>query len=417
MSRRTFPPPETCLLTLEPFLKKYTDFEIFQSQGEVRSLQDRLQTRNQTIEYQNERIQTLESNCPTCQRLREALDEVVKDVKMSDDGTRDEMRKEITDSVRAELRLQVPIDLRRQIRDELEREFRDHHSDILAKNTSRIREQDRLLLEKDAQLEKARNAPTVDHAACGRRQATLESKITQLEQDRTMARGNISRLNNEGKQNREELKRAQTASENLRDELETIKADQRRAQNINPLQGKLTTCQRELESMKADRTKARDNCSTYSKLLSDLRKKYETLQNECAAFKGKSSLDGDSVMDDGRRDEAAALGSPGGSVQRSAQDSDELADKPSVPINGGEKSDDELEKGQILDTKLTPKRAQRFHRRLARQPTSNPVLGDGAGRKREHGEYSDGEADDEGGDDRKKVKIASIEDGMHRLRG
>lgn len=483
----------------------------------------------------------METNCPKCQKLREALDEVVKDVEMSDDSTRDEMRKEITDSVRAELRSQVPNDLRRQIRGDIEREVRAHYSDLLARNTSRIREQDRLLLEKDTTLKEARNAPTVDHAARKRRQANLESKITRLEQDTNMARGNYSRLNNEAKQEREQLKRAQTASENLRNELEKIKADQRRAQNINPLQGKLTTFQRELDSMKADRNKARDNCSTYSKLLSDLRKKHEALQSECAAFRGKSSLDGDSVMDDGRteeaiavqneqrtavssdtdkstvialhnevarlskeleewkardkvrhpamgntlpgnqglpvdegeqqwpegsfpddqssavpamdRDEVAALDllrheldvreardgkkkasgtqpvsngptvkrSADGSSLRSAQDSDdEKVDKSSVPIDGGEKSDDELEEGEILDTKLTQKPARKFGRRLARQParqpTSNPVLGGLAGRKREHDEFSDGEADDEGGDDRKKVKIASIEDGMHRLR-
>ena len=544
MSRGRFPPPETCLLTLEPSWKRYTDSEIIQSQFEVRSLQGQLNTLNQKVEHQQQRIRTLETNCPKCQILRGALDEVAKDVEMSNDSTRDEMRKEITDSVRAELRSQVLDDVRRQIRGEVEREARNHYSDLLAKNTTRIQEQDRLLLEKDAKLEKAKNAPTVDHAACERRQDKLQSNITKLEQDANLARGNNSRSNNEAKCAREQLKRAQTDNENLKNELKKIEADQRRARNVNPLQSKLTTCQRQLESMKADRDKARDNCSTYSNQLSALRKDNKALENECAAFRGKSSLDGDSMMHDGRteeaiavqneqrtaasatnksivsdlqnevarlskeleerkardkvqhramgnalpgnpslpvdedeqqwpegsfpddqssaapamdRDEAAALdllrhevnvreardgkrravstqpASAGstvksGTVKRSktdssqswAQDSDdETVDKPSLPVDGDEKSDDELEEGEILDTKLTPKPARRFRGRLARQParhpTSKPVLGGGAGKKREHDEYSDGEADDEGGDDRKKVKIASLEDGMHRL--
>ena len=296
-----------------------------------------------------------------------------------------------------------------------------------------------------------------------------------------------------------------------------------------------------------DRDKARENCSTYSKLLSGQRKDYAALESKFAAFKEKGSLDDDSIMDDGStkepppvagqneqrtaasdtdkstisilpnkvarlskeleerkarnnvhgqvmenhhtlsghqslpdnegeqqwpegsfpdgrssaapamgRDEAAALDLLGHEVTvREARDGkkkavctqsaasasptvhpversigglrqsltqncdDEADDKPSLPIERGEKSDDELEEGEIVDTKLEPKPASRPARRSghpsACEPTTKPVLGGGAGKKREHDEYSDVMADEEG-DDRKKVKITVIEDGMQRLK-
>ena len=500
---------------------------------EIRSLQGQIEALNQTADHQQQRIQSLETNCPNCQKLREALDEVAKDVEMSDDNTRDEMRRE----VRAELRSQVADDLRRQIKGEVECEvgekFRNHYSDLLAHNSKRIREQDRVLLEKDTELEKARNAPTVNHAACEKRELNLQSSITKLQQDAKIAQRNNSRLSGDAKHDREQLNHAQTAVENLRLEVETMRADQRRAQSINPLQSRLTTCQRELSNMKDDRKKARDNCGIYSNQLSDLRKKHKVLENELAAFRGKSSLDGDSMMDNGRagepagmqdeqrkaisalqnevarlskeleergardstqdqamdehdtpsgtqslpaeegeqqwpegsfpddqsstgtkmdKDEVAALDvlryeveargargfrdrktkagctqpatstgptvrSGGVSSKSSAQGSDDEADdKPSLPTDGGEKSDDEPEEGEILDTKPASKPARRSGRRIARRPTTKPILGGGVGRKRRHDECSDGEADDEGDDDRKKMKITMIEDGMHRLK-
>lgn len=507
------------------------------SRREIRSLQGQIEALNQTVDHQQQRIQILETNCPNCQKLREALDEVAKDVEMSDDNTRDEMRRE----VRAELRSQVADDLRRQIKGEVECEvgekFRNHYSDQLAHNSKRIREQDRLLLEKDTELEKAKNAPTVNHAACEKRELNLQSSVTKLQQDAKIAQRNNSRLSGDAKHDREQLNHAQTVVENLRHEVETMRADQRRAQSINPLQSKLTTCQRELSNMKDDRKKARDNCGIYSNQLSDLRKKHKVLENELAAFRGKSSLDGDSMMDNGRagepagmqdeqrkaisalhnevarlskeleerkardstqdqamdehdtpsgtqslpaeegeqqwpegsfpddqsstgtkmdKNEVAALNvlryeveargargfrdrkikagctqpaastgptvrSGGVSSSSSAHGSDDEADdKPSLPTDGGEKSDDELEEGEILGTKPASKPAskpaRRSGRRIARRPTTKPILGGGVGMKRRHDECSDGEADDEGDDDRKKMRLTVIEDGMHRLK-
>ena len=449
------------------------------SRREIRSLQGQIEALNQTVDHQQQRIQIQETNCPNCQKLREALDEVAKDVEMSDDNTRDEMRREI----RAELRSQVADDLRRQIKGEVECEvgekFRNHYSDQLAHNSKRIREQDRLLLEKDTKLEKAKNDPTVNHAACEKRELNLQSSITKLQQDAKIAQRNNSRLSGDAKHDREQLNHAQTAVENLRHEVETMRADQRRAQSINPLQSKLTACQRELSNMKEDRKKARDNCGTYSNQLSDLRKKHKVLENELAALREKNSLDGDSMMDNGRAGEAAGMQdeqrkaiialqneaarlskeleeqkardstqdqamdehdtpsgtqslpadstgpivrSGGVSSKSSAQDSDDEADdKPSLPTDGGEKLDDEPEEGEILDTKPASKPAskpaRRSGRRIARRPTTTKhILGGGVGMKRRHDECSDGEADDEGEDDRKKMRITVIEDGMHRLK-
>lgn len=491
------------------------------SQREILLLRGQIDHLNQTVHHQQQHVRSLETNCPKCQILREALDEVGKDVEMSDEDTRAEMKREVTETVRAQLRSQVSDDLRRQIRGELEREFQYHYRDVLASNTRRLQEQDRQLVDKDAKLDKAQNASRVNHAACENKEANLQSKIARLRQDAQIAQGNYSRLNDDAKCDREQLKHAQRAIENLSSELEAIKADQRRAQNVNPLQSKLTTCQRELESMKVDRNKARDNCSTYSKQLSSLRKEHKALESEHTALREKSSLGGDSIMDDGRteertgvqdeqrktmsaiqneiaklskeleerkvhdnvqaqamgnrdavpgthllpvdeheqewpegsfpedqssavqgtkRDGAAALDllryevdvreardgkrkavcsagpavdrSNGGLRQSSAQDSDDEADgKSSLLVDGGEKSDDELEKGKMFDTKLgsmpASKPWRRFRRRPVRQPTTKPVLGGGAGQKREHDEYSDGEADDEGGDERKRAKITA----------
>ena len=486
---------------------------------ETQLLQRQIEAMNQPVDNQQQSIRTLETSCTTCQKLREALDEVVKDVEMSDDTTRDEMKREITVEVRAELRSQVADDLRRQIRGEVEHEvrhaFQTHYSDILTRNSTRIQEQGRLLLEKEAELEKVKS--TVDHVACQKRESNMQSTITTLRQNANIAQGRCSRSDGDAKHDREQLYHAQTTIENLRSELENIKTDQRRAQHINPLQSKLTLCQRELNNMKEDRKKARDNCSIYSNQLSDLRKKYTSLENDFAAFTERSSLDGNmmtdgcteepvSVQDEQRkaisslqnevarlseelerrnvrdkaqdharddratpsgnqslpaeqqwpegtfpddqssavpamdRDEAAALNllrheadlreardgkktavciqpaaSAGPTVKRSegrlrqssAQDSDEEADDRFPSPN------DELEEGETHDTKLAPKSASEPGRKLGRrparlfprQPKTKPVLGGGAGKKREHDEYSDGEADDEGGEDRKKVKI------------
>lgn len=198
------------------------------TQTEVRSLQGQIENLNRTVGHQQQRIQTLETNCPSCQKLREALDEVVKDVEMSDDNTRAEMRREVA----AELMSQVPDDLRRQVRGEVEREvrqsFQNHYSNLLASNSSRLKEQDRLLLEKDAKLEKTKNAPIVNHAACEKNETNLRSSITKSQQDAKIAKENYSRLNGEAKHNREQLRDAQTVIGNLRVELETIKADQRK---------------------------------------------------------------------------------------------------------------------------------------------------------------------------------------------
>lgn len=354
------------------------------SQREIRSLQGQIEALNQTVDHQQRRIQSLETNCPNCQKLREALDELLKDANMSDDAARVEMRREVEESVRAQLRSQVGDDLRRQIRGEVEREVRDefqnHYRDVLALNTKRIREQNALLLEKDAKLEEAKNAPTIDHAAF-EKEANLQSTIIKLEQNAKIAKANNSRLTGEAKHYRQQFEQAQPATEDLRSELEQIKADQRRAQNVNPLQSKLLTCQRELENMKVDRNKARDNCSTYSNQISILRKGYEALENELVAFREKSSMNSDSTMNDGRTEEPIA-------IQKEQQTAASASDKSTEPAY---------------------KPAHRFGRRPARlpahQPTRKPVLGEGAGVKREHDECSDGEADDEGDDDRKKAKI------------
>lgn len=354
------------------------------SQREIRSLQGQIEALNQTVDHQQRRIQSLETNCPNCQKLREALDELLKDAKVSDDAARVEMRREVEESVRAQLTSQVGDDLRRQIRGEVEREVRDefqnHYRDVLALNTKRIREQNALLLEKDAKLEEAKNAPTIDHAAF-EKEANLQSTIIKLEQNAKIAKANNSRLTGEAKRYRQQFEQAQPAIENLRSELEQIKADQRRAQNVNPLQSQLLTCQRELENMKVDRNKARDNCSTYSKQLSTLRKEYEALENELIAFREKSSMNSDRTMNDGRTEEPIA-------VQKEQRTAASASDKSTEPAC---------------------KPAHRFGRRPARlsahQPTRKPVLGEGAGVKREHDECSDGEADDEGDDDRKKAKI------------
>ena len=496
------------------------------SQREIRSLQSQIEALNQTINYQQQRIQILETNCPNCQKLREALDEVAKDVEMSDDISRDEMKREIRAEVRAELRSQVADDLRRQLRREVEREMRDtfqkHYSDLLASNSKRMQEQDRLISEKDAALAKIKN--TVNHAACQKRADNLESTINKLRQDAKIAQGRCSRINDDAKHDREQLNHATKAIENLKSELELIKADQRRALNINPLQSKVTKMQRELDNMKEDRKRARDNCTFYSNQVSDLRRKNQALEGDLAAFRERSSLDGDNMMDDecteepvtvqdtirtrenevtrlskelhegkshdhardqvmndhatpssnqsslpseeGEQqwpegsfpygqssaapaingDEAAATQhevnvreardgkkaavysqpaaatnptserSKGGSSQSLAQVSgDEADDKSCLPNDGIEESDDELEEGEILNTRLASQPARKYGRRparvSARQPTNNPI------KKRKHDEYSDGEADDEGEEDhRKKARITVIEDGMHRIK-
>lgn len=502
------------------------------SQREIHCLQGHIETLNRKVDNQQQSMQTLKSNCPRCQKLREALDEALNDVEMSDDNTRAELKREITVEVREELRSQVADDVRRRIRGEVEHElrgnFQKHYSKLLATNSSRIKEQDRLLLEKDSEIEKARNAPSVNHAACAKKEAALESAVTKLQQDAKIAKGIYSRLCDEAKHHRQQLDNMQAADTILKGEFEMIKADQRRQNRINPLQGQLTRSQREVENMKIDRDKARNNCSEYSKLLSDLRKKHKALEDEHLAFRGNRSLDADSMMDEGRteepvavqdeqrkemntlrdevarlskelqerqirnnvqsqvmekhhtppgngtlpvdeakqewregsfpedhspaapamdRDEAAALDlllhevavreardgkikavctlpasasptirSGGGSSQRFGQNSNNEA---RMPIDRSKKSDDELEEGEIVGTKLTPKPARRIGRRPtrlpARHPTTRTILGEGAGLKRVHHECSDGEADDEGDDDRKKVKITVIEDGMHRL--
>ena len=473
-------------------------------QGETRSLQAQVQTLSQTVDHQQQRIYSLETNCPRCQTLRVALDAVVKDVEMSDEENRAKMKREVAE----ELRSQVPDDLRRQIRGQvlgkLREEFQNHYSDILQKNTRRIQEQDRLIMEKDAKLEKdtklekSKNNTTLDHAVCEQRESNLQSLVNKLKQDAKIAQGNFSRLSNNAKNDCEQLSHARRATEDLRRELETIKADQRRAQTINPLQSRLAACQRESQKMKIDRDKARDNCSAYSKTLSDLRKAHEALRNEHIALREKSSLDGDSFMEDGRsaepitvtndpqtaasrefeerqardnaqdqaigihdafpddqaspdgqssvpptadRDEAAALDllchevdlreardgkakaiyATPAALARPTRGSDTEADSQTLlPTGGAEKSDDELEEGEILEAKSVSKPQLRFSQRpaplVARQPTK-PVLGGVAGKKRERDENSDGEADNEGVDDRKKLKIGidEIEEGVRRL--
>ena len=233
------------------------------SHREIQILQGRIQALNQTVDHQHQSIQDSKTNCPQCQKLREALDEVLHDVKMSDDNATVELRKEIAVEIRKELRSQVADDVRHQIRGEVEREIRDkfqnHYSEVLANNSRRIKEQDHLLLKKDTELEKAKNAPSVNHAACAKKEANLESAVIKLRQDVNIGREKYLRLSGEAKLHREQLEDSQAATKNLKSELETIKADQRR--NVNPLQSKMTRCQRELETMKVDRDKARGELS------------------------------------------------------------------------------------------------------------------------------------------------------------
>ena len=339
------------------------------SQSETLSLQVRIQALTQTVDEQQQHIHTLKTNCPKCQELRAALDAVVADVKMSDDETRAEMKRE----VRAELRSQVSDELRRQLRVEVERSLRDefqkHYSNLLESNSKRIREQDRLIQDNNAKVEEARNISgiCVDHAACEKKEGNLLASITKLDNDAKILRGNCSRLKRDAQNDREQLNRVQTANEDLRSELETIKADQRRAQNVNPLQSKLKACQREVEKMKEDRDKARNNCTFYSQNLSDLKKKHEALEKEHSTLKGSTPSDADNIMEDGCK--------AGGDVQDQGM-------RPPGAVPGIPRTVD-----------LQP----------ARQPTNGSALV--AGKKRERAEYSEGEVDDEEGDDCKKVKM------------
>ena len=435
------------------------------SQSETLSLQTRIQTLTQTVDKQQQHIHSLKTNCPKCRDLRAALDAVVTDVKMADDETRAEMKRE----VREELRSQVPDDLRRQLRVEVERslreEFQKRYSDLHASNSKRIQEQDRLIRDKNADLEKARNIPSicVNHAACEKKEGNLLASITKLENDAKILRGNCSRLKSNAQNDREQLNSVQTANEDLRRELETIKADQRRAQNVNPLQSKLKACQREVEKMKEDRDKARNNCSIYSKNFSDLKKKYEALEKE----QGRSPLDVDNLMEDecserviaGQNErtirtlqnEVAKLSKEledqkaRGDVQdQGMESSGAVPGIQTLPVDegeqqwpGGNSPDDrssrvdrdeaaaldvlrhEVDLREARDGKKavyampatsacpapmsTPEIPRTFGLQPARQPTnkSAPV----AGKKRERAEYSDGEVDDEEEDDRKKVKM------------
>ena len=381
------------------------------SQSETLSLQARIQTLTQTVDKQQQHIHSLKSNCPKCQDLRAALDAVVTDVKMSDDESRAEIKRE----VREELRSQVPDDLRRQLRVEVERSLRDEfqkrYSDLHASNSKRIQEQDRLIRDKNAELEKARNIPSicVNHAACDRKEGNLLASITKLENDAKILRGNCSRLKSSAQNDREQLNSVQTANEDLRRELETIKADQRRAQNVNPLQSKLKACQREVEKMKEDREKARNNCSIYSKNFSDLKKKYQALEKEQgmespSAVPGIQTLpvdEGEQQWPEGsspddrsstvNRDEATAL-----DVLRHEVDLREARDGKKAVYAMPATSD-------CPAPKSAPGTPQTFSLQPAPQPTNNFALV--AGKKREHAEYSDGEMDDEEVDDRKKVKM------------
>ena len=369
------------------------------SQSETLSLEARIQTLNQTVDKQRQQIHTLKTNCPKCQDLRVVLDAVVTDVKMSDDESMAEMKRE----VREELRTQVPDDLRRQLRVEVERSLRDEfqkrYSDLHASNSKRIQEQDRLIRDKSAELEKARNIPSicVSHAACEKKEGNLLASITKLENDAKILRGNCSRLTSSAQNDREQLKSVQTANEDLRRELETIKADQRRAQNVNPLQSKLKACQREVEKMKEDRDKARNNCSIYSKNLSDMKKKYEALEKEHSTFvnegeqqwpEGSSPDDWSSTMN---MDEATAL-----DVLRHEVDLREARD--------GKKAVYAMPPTSACPAlKSPPEIARTRDLQPAPQPTTNFALV--AGKKRDRAKYSDGEEDDEEGDDRKKVKM------------
>ena len=384
-------------------------------QREVRSLQGQNQNLGQTVEDQRQRIHTLETNCPTCQTLREALNEVVKDVEMSDEDDRVRMEREIRESVRAELRSQVTDDLRRQVRGEVEREFRSHYSGVLDRNSKRIKEQDQLILQKNAELQKIKNAPTVNHVACERRETNLQSTVTKLQQNAKIAREKSSRSSNEARLDREQLNGAQTTIADLRTEFETIKADQRRAQNINPLQNKLATCQRDLKNMKDDRDKVRDNCSTYSKLLSDEKKKCKALEDKLAAA-------GDSMMDGGRTEETVAgqdeqqkaiakLQTEVAKLSKELEERIARDNAQSQAMNGynAPSGDQSVSRAEGEQQVSIP--ARRFGPRPARLPARQPTPKPVAGRKREHDEFSDGEADDEGEEDR-KVKI---EEGIHLL--
>lgn len=348
------------------------------TQTEVRSLQGQIEGLKQTVDRQQQHIQTLETNCPTCQKLREALDAVAKDIEMSDDDTRAQMRREVA----AELVSQVPDHLRRQIKGEVEREvrgsFQKHYADQLTHNSTRIKDQERLLLEKDAMLEKAKNAPVADHTACENGQTNLRSNITKLQQDAKIAKDNYSRLNGEAKLNREQLRHEQTVTQNLRDELETIKADQRRA------------------------------------------------QNEFAELKGKISLDGDRITDDGRSEEPVrvqdeqqtAISALQDEVTRLSKELEErkardnaqakASDSPTVRPGSGSSPRSAQDSGDEAEGRPAPKLVRGTGRRPppqpAREPTAMPTLGGRAGKKKVYDEYSDGEADDEAGDDRKKVK-------------
>ena len=422
-------------------------------QNEVQTLQNQIWTLNGTVNDQQESIHALQTNCPKCQQLREALDEVLKD----DDQSRAELKKQVTVEVRAELRSQVPDDLRRQIRTEMEQQvrenYRKHYSDQLANNTRRIKEQANQLSEKDAELEKFRNRPTADHAACENTERNLNSAITKLRQDARIAKESNSRLSDEAKHYRQQFDDAQPAMENLRSELEQIKADQRRAQNINPLQSRLTRCQRDLENMRVDRDKVRSNCSEYSKQLSILRNRHKALEDEYTAVKEKSIVvqneqpptasasASDKSTVSTLQNEVARLSKelaerkardkvqdqaminhgaqPGYHPSRVDEDQQQwpvggfvkATDEPSLPSNGGEKSNDELEGGQTSASRPL----HRFHHRHTHQPVTKPVLGKGAGTKREYDGYSSGEADDERSDDRKKVKTCGLEDGVRLL--
>ena len=402
------------------------------SQREALSLQGQINDKIRTVKDQQQQIHSLETNCPRCQRLREALDEVQKDVDMSEDETRARLVKEITETVRVQQRAQVPDDLRRQMRSELERSFQDHYRDVLASNSKRLKEQDRLILQKDAKLE-SKNAPAADHAACERKEANLQSRIGKLQQDAQISKTNFTRLSNGAKHDRDQLRNAQTLINDLRSQLDKIGEDQRRAQNINPLHGKLERCQRDLGQMKVERDRARDNCSTCSKQLSTLRAENEKL---------KTSSGGDSTMADGRTEESIAMADEQREVIGTRQNNnlhsqairDALPGNQTLPIDSGEQQRpedsvraDTSSAEQAIDRDGNERSGQdssglasspaptslrrRRRRRPTGQPMTMPIHGGGVGKKRGHDEFSDGEADDEGIDDRKKAK----RDGVSRI--
>ena len=277
---------------------------------------------------------------------------------------------------------QGPNDLRRQVRSEVEREVRAEfqygYSDLLARNTKRLQDQDRQIREKDAELEKAKSNPIVDHAACQQQIGNLQATITKLRQDAKIALGNYSRLSRDSKGDREELKHTQKANEDLKRELETIKADQRRAQTINPLQSKLAACQRESDKMKVDRDKARENCSIYSKMLSELKKQHQALQD------GRNK---EPIVP--RHDQGTATSTVDESITRNLRNEVARLSK-------------ELEERKARDLARTA----RAH---AGQSGTNPVRGERGGKKREYMEYSDEETDEEMGDKRKKAKLVNAE--------